>query len=360
MNIKNIYVENFRNLENQSLEFSKGVNVLYGLNGQGKTNLIEAIYYFCNGKSFRALKDKEVVKFGEEKSRIKIEFSVFERENKGEIYIFDKKNIKLNDIPIKKLSEILGFLNIVIFTPEHLNLIKSGPNERRKFLDTFISQLKPVYFKTLVDYYKVLKQKNIILKSNDESLMSTLDIWDEKLVEYGVEIYKYRKYFLEKLSEYLSVIQADITEKKEDIKINFLSSVKGDYLDKENFLNQLSKNRQRETEYRMSLIGPHRDDFEFLINKKNLKLYGSQGQQRTCVLAMKMAECEIIKEIKNEYPVLLLDDIMSELDINRRKYLLQKIKDFQVIITCTNKDSVQAENMMVYRINKGKAICETN
>ncbi len=360
MNIKNIYVENFRNLENQSLKFTDGVNVLYGLNGQGKTNIIEAVYYFCNGKSFRALKDKEVVKFGEEKSRIKIEFDAFGRENKGEIYIFDKKNIKLNDIPIKKLSEILGFLNIVIFTPEHLNLIKSGPNERRKFLDTFISQLKPVYFKTLVDYYKVIKQKNIILKSNDKLMIETLDIWDEKLSEYGTQIYKYRKYFLEKLSDYLSVIQADITEKKEDIKINFVTSVKGDYLDKENFLNQLIKNRQRELEYKMALIGPHRDDFEFLINEKNLKLYGSQGQQRTAVLAVKMAECEIIKEIKNEYPVLLLDDIMSELDINRRKYLLEKIKNFQVIITCTNSDSVQADNMKVYRINKGKAICETN
>ena len=360
MNIKNIYFENFRNLETQKLDFSDRVNVLYGLNGQGKTNIIEAVYYFCNGKSFRALKDREVINFSKDISRIKIEFEASERKNKGEIILSDKKNIKINDIPVKKLSEILGFLNIVIFTPEHLNLIKAGPNERRKFLDTFISQLKPVYFKTLVDYYKVLKQKNIILKSNDKAMIETLDIWDEKLSELGVLVYKYRKHFLEKLTEHLSKIQADITENKENIKINFVSSVKGDFTDKENFLNQLVKNRHRELEYKMALIGPHRDDFEFLINDKNLKLYGSQGQQRTAVLAMKMAECELIKEMKNEYPVLLLDDIMSELDINRRKYLLEKIKDLQVLITCTNKDSVLADNMKVYRVNKGKAVCETN
>ncbi len=358
MNIKSIYVENFRNLDKQKIDFSPEVNVLYGLNGQGKTNIIEAVYYFCNGKSFRALKDREVIHFSKETGKIKIEFENGQRENLGEIILSDKKNIKLNDIPIKKLSEILGFLNIVLFTPEHLNLIKAGPNERRKFLDNFISQLKPVYFKTLVDYYKVLKQKNIILKSHDESLISTLDIWDEKLAEYGIQIYRYRKEFLEKLAGYLKTIQADITEKKEDININFLSSVKGDFLLKENFINQLSKNRHRELEYKMALIGPHRDDFEFMINEKNLKLYGSQGQQRTCVLAVKMAECEIINELKNEYPVLLLDDIMSELDIKRREYLLKKIKNFQVIITCTNKDSVRAENMKVYNIREGKAYLE--
>ena len=201
MYIDKLYLSNFRNYENQYFEFSPDTNIIYGMNGQGKTNIIEALYFFCNGKSYRTQKDCETIKFGEKEGKIKISFDDEQRNNTGEIIISDKKIVKINDIPLLKLSEIIGLINIVIFTPDMLNIIKEGPGVRRQFLDILISQLKPVYFKTLLSYYKVLMSRNNILKSHNKAMMSTLDVWNEKLAEYGCVISKYRSEMIDMLGK---------------------------------------------------------------------------------------------------------------------------------------------------------------
>ena len=207
MIVKNIYLENFRNYKSQKIELSNGKNIFFGLNGQGKTNIIEALYYFCTCKSFRSIHDKEIISFGEEYAHIRIDFEDKRRENSADIYITDKKSVKLNGINLEKLSEIIGKINMVIFTPEHLNLVREGPGTRRNFLDVLISQIKPMYFKYLMNYYKVLKQRNNILKNR--KMLSTIEVWDEKLVQYGVKICEYRREVIKKMNEYIGEYESE-------------------------------------------------------------------------------------------------------------------------------------------------------
>ncbi len=351
MHIDKLYLNNFRNYKNQYFEFSPDINIIYGMNGQGKTNIIEALYFFCNGKSYRTLKDSETVKFGEKEGKIKIAFNDEQRNNTGEIIISDKKIVKINDIPLLKLSEIIGLINIVIFTPDMLNIIKEGPSVRRHFLDILISQLKPVYFKTLISYYKVLMARNNILKSKNQSMISTLNVWNEKLAEYGCIISKYRSDIIDMLDHQIN--NFNFENIKENISIRYLSSVKGDFTDKKNFVQQLEKNFEREIEKGITLSGPQRDDFEILMNDSEIKKYGSQGQMRTCVLKMKLAECEIIKNICGKKPVLLLDDILSELDEKRKEFFLNNIKDKQIFITCTKKEKINSGSCKYFHIKNG-------
>ena len=351
MYIDKLYLSNFRNYENQYFEFSPDTNIIYGMNGQGKTNIIEALYFFCNGKSYRTQKDGETIKFGEKEGKIKISFDDEKRNNTGEIIISDKKIVKINDIPLLKLSEIIGIINIVIFTPDMLNIIKEGPGVRRQFLDILISQLKPVYFKTLLSYYKVLMSRNNILKSHNKAMMSTLDVWNEKLAEYGCVISKYRSEMIDMLGKEINNFNFEGIDEK--INIRYLSSIKGDFCDKQNFIAQLEKNYEREFEKGITLTGPQRDDFDILMDDKEIKKYGSQGQMRTCVLKMKLAECEIIKNMCGRTPILLLDDILSELDEKRKEFFLNNIKDKQIFITCTNKEKINSDTCRYYHIKNG-------
>ncbi|MBQ7901977.1 MAG: DNA replication/repair protein RecF, partial [Clostridia bacterium] len=349
MYIQSLQMHNFRNYKQQSLEFSPKTNIIYGLNGQGKTNIIEALYFFCNGKSYRTAKDGEVVRFDEKESKIKILFDDEQRQNSGEIIISDKKVVKINDIPLLKLSEIVGLINMVIFTPDMLNIIKEGPGVRRQFLDILISQLKPVYFKTLLCYYKVLMSRNNILKSGNKAMLSTLDVWNEKLADYGCVIAKYR-------SEMINILNCEINNinfenQNEHIDIQYCSSIKNDFCDKQNFIKQLERNFERETEKGITLCGPQRDDFEILMGGNEIKKYGSQGQMRTCVLKMKLAECEIIKNMCGKTPVLLLDDILSELDEKRKEFFLNNIKDKQIFITCTQKEILKNDDCRYFHVH---------
>ena len=349
MIVNKIYLENFRNYDRQTIELNKEKNVFFGLNGQGKTNIIEALYYFCTCKSFRSVHDREVIKFDKDFSHIKIDFETKRRDNTADIYITDKKSVKLNGVNLEKLSELVGIANMVIFTPEQLNLIKEGPGVRRSFLDVFISQTKPTYFKYLMNYYHILKQRNNILKNR--KMLSAIDVWDEKLAETGVVIAKERSEFLKVIDKF---IKKYVTE-NEELSVLYLPSVKNDFTDKENFVSQLKNSLERDIEKGITMTGPHRDDFDVLLNGKSLKKYGSQGQMRTAVLKIKLAECEIIKEITGEEPLLLLDDILSELDETRRKYFTENIVGRQVIITCTDKEFAYDGKGSYFSIEDGKA-----
>jgi len=352
MYIKNLSLTNFRNYKSQDIEFSPKMNIIYGQNGQGKTNIAEAVYYFQSGKSFRNIKDREIIKFGEEFAKIEASFEKSNGKSFAKIFIKENKSINLNGLSIDRLSELVGEYNMVIFTPDFLNIIKSGPSERRQFLDLFISQIKPTYFKNLISYLRVLHQRNNVLKSKNKNMLLTLDVWDEKLAKLGVEISKERNAAIEKINLTINNIdEAEIFTEK--IKLIYSPSVKGDFENYENFLKNLTDTRDRDIEKGITQIGPHRDDFDIFMNDINIKKYGSQGQIRTCVLKLKLSECSIIEEKTSDSPILILDDILSELDEERRRFFLENIKERQVIITCTDKEKSYIENSFVFRVENG-------
>ena len=345
--INNIKLNNFRNYNNKEINLHENINVFFGENAQGKTNIIESIFLCSIGKSFRTNKEKELIKFNEEKTSVEINYEKSDRTGKIKIEIGDKKQVYLNGIKIKKLSELLGNINVVIFTPDDINILKGGPQNRRKFLDIMISQLRPNYMHILSLYNKTLEQRNNYLKQiktekKDENL---LEIWDEKLIDYGIKIYEYRKEFLEKIKNKIKNIHQGITNGKEEIEIEYIS----DAVTRQNFLNELKSRRKFDIIKGYTTKGIHRDDFIIYINKKEVGTFGSQGQNRTAMLSLKLSELQVIYDDIGEYPILLLDDFMSELDSKRRESFLNNIKDIQVIITCTEK--LRLENLKYFSYN---------
>ena len=354
--INKIRINNFRNYNNEEIELNKNINIFYGENAQGKTNIIESIFLSSMGKSFRAKKDKEMIKLSEDKATVEIFFNKKDRDGKIKIELGNKKSIYLNEIKLKKLSELLGNINIVIFTPDDINILKGGPQNRRRFLDIMISQLKPNYMYNLNLYLKTLEQRNNYLRQikeykKDENL---LDIWDEKLAEYAYNIYKYRYEFIDKIKNKIKNIHHEITNNKEDIEIEYLTECEN----KEKYLKLLKDRRKLDIIKGYTTKGIHRDDFIIYINKKELNIYGSQGQHRTAVLSLKLSELNIIYEETEEYPILLLDDFMSELDEKRRKHFLKNIKNTQIIITCTEKFNIENNNILIYNVKDGKVYKE--
>ena len=352
--IKNIKLKNFRNYNYEQINLEKNINIFYGENAQGKTNIIEAIFLCSLGKSFRAKKDIEMIKLDEKYSNIEIEYEKSDREGKIKIELGEKKNIYLNGIKIKKLSELLGNINIVIFTPDDINILKGGPQNRRKFLDIMISQLRPNYMHLLNLYLKTIEQRNKYLRqireeNKDEKL---LDIWDEKLADYAIKICKYRTEFIEKIIKKIKKIHENITEEKEDIEIKYITECK----DKEEYLKILKQRRKLDIIKGFTTKGIHRDDFMIYINKNEINIYGSQGQNRTAMLSLKLSELQVIYDEIGEYPILLLDDFMSELDSKRRKNFLENIKNTQVIITGTEKLDIENLNYLEYNVSNGKII----
>ena len=352
MYINEIKLKNFRNYNNQEIKLKKGINLFYGNNAQGKTNIIESIFLCSMGKSFRARRDKELIKFEEKNSNIEIKYTKKDRDGNIKYIISEEKNIFINSVQIKKMSEILGNINIVLFSPEDINIIKDGPSNRRKFLNMMISQLRPNYIYTYNLYLKTLEQrnnylKNINLENKNDYL---LDIYDEKLAEYGVIINKYRNEFIEKIKEKIEVIHKKVTKEKETIKLKYIS----DCFEKEKFLKDLKENRNQDIEKGHTTIGIQRDDIYFFINTKKIDVYGSQGQQRTSILSLKLAELEIIKDEIGEYPILLLDDFMSELDEERRLNFLKNIENTQIIITCTDDINIEGVEINKYEVKEGK------
>ena len=352
--IKNIKIKNFRNYNQEEINLEKNINIFYGKNAQGKTNIIEAIFLCSLGKSFRAKKDNEMIKLNEENAIVEIEYEKSDRNGKIKIEIGNKKNIYLNGIKIKKLSELLGNLNIVIFTPDDINILKGGPQNRRRFLDIMISQLRPNYMHILNLYLKTIEQRNKYLRQikeehKDENL---LEIWDEKLAEYAVKIYEYRKEFIEKIIKKINIIHKNITNGEEQIELEYITECDN----KKKYLQLLKERRKLDIIKGFTTKGIHRDDFVIYINKKEIKIFGSQGQNRTAMLSLKLAELQVIYDEIGEYPILLLDDFMSELDRTRRKNFLENIEGTQVIITGTEKLDIENLKYLEYNVSNGKVL----
>ncbi len=348
--IKKLKINNFRNYNNEEINLNKKINIFYGENAQGKTNIIEAIFLSSIGKSFRTNKEKELIKFGEENCNLEILFEKSDRDGKININIGNKKNIFINDIKIKKLSELLGNINVVIFTPDDINILKGSPQNRRKFLDVMISQLRPNYMHIYNLYLKTLEERNTYLKNIENQKYDLLEIYNEKLAEYGYEIYKYRMEFVNKLENKIKNIHKKITNNKEEIKIEYIS----DCINKEKYLELLKERKKLDIIKGYTTKGIHRDDLNIYINDLLVNVYGSQGQHRTAILSLKLAELQVIYDEIGENPILLLDDFMSELDNNRRKNFLENISDTQVIITCTEKLELKNVDYEIFNVRRGK------
>lgn len=352
MKINNITLENYRNIDNLSVDFDD-VNIIWGENAQGKTNLLEAIYLFTGAKSFRGAKDSQLVKFESDRARLKINFEGNSREQYAEIEIENKRSASLNGI--KKCSPIaLGDeIKAVIFSPIHLSMIKDGPTERRRFVDTALCQLKSNYRKLLKDYNKALLQRNTLLKDlkNNPELEGMLYIWNQNLAKSGAKIIFQRLKYLEAIEPFVKDIFLGISSGQENIELKYIGAddYNTDINDiEEKLLSALNKSKRNDILNRITTIGPHRDDIEILINGNSARAYGSQGQQRSCVLAIKLAEASLLKQMTGIEPIALLDDVMSELDEKRQDYILNHIKDWQVFITCCDKETI-------LRLKKGRS-----
>lgn len=366
MHIKKISLSNFRNYEKAEIELASNVNIFIGNNAQGKTNLLEAIYVAGFGKSFRTSKDTELIKMDCDTATTHLsaikhgrEFTIDYRIKKNK-----KKEIKVNGSSLTKISELIGFFNIVIFSPEDLKLIKGTPVDRRKFIDRELSHISPTYCAKLIEYHKILTQRNNLLRqiSTKSSLKSTLFIWNEKLSTVGTEIILRRIEFIEKLNITSNKIHYGISGGKEVLALIYLPNLKSAKLcDKEKIIAEFEK-KLVDSEFTdikrgFTSVGPHRDDMTFLINDIDIRNYGSQGQQRTAALSLKLSEIEIIKEEVGEYPILLLDDVMSELDIYRQNDLVKTLSKMQMIITTTDVNNIFSENVSnarIFSVNSGK------
>lgn len=358
MYIKYLQLFNYRNYKKLDLELSKGVNIFLGDNAQGKTNILEGIYYCGLAKSHRTSKDKELIKWNENEAYIKIYISKERLDKKIEIKIFKegKKAVNINSIKITKIADLIGTFNVVMFSPEDLKIVKESPTYRRKFLDIELCQLSKKYYYNLVQYNKVLNERNTILKKWQTKNLSILDIYDEQISVFGAFIIRERIKYINALNEKGKMIHNDITSGIEKIEFEYMCSIKKMESLAEELKQELLKSRNKDIEKRITSIGPHRDDFSIMINNIDTRSYGSQGQQRTAILTIKFASLEIIKEQTGEYPVLLLDDVLSELDNNRQRYILNSIKNVQTIITCTgirDFEKYTNEKAKIYEVKEG-------
>jgi DNA replication and repair protein RecF len=359
MYIKNINLINYRNYENLQIEMGKYVNVFIGDNAQGKTNILESIYYGAFARSHRTSKGKELVNWKKDKSYISLLVGRSRLDKKIDINILKdgKKAIKVNNIKINKIGELFGTFNVVMFSPEDLKIIKESPSLRRKLLDMEISQINSKYYFNLVQYNKILEERNVLLKSKKFN-SDVLDVYDIQLIEYADYIISKRLEYIDKINFYGFKIHKEITSDKEEISFKYNSNVNLNKY-KNSYYNKLKSNILKDRERGITSIGPHRDDFNIFINDVDVKIFGSQGQQRTSILTMKFSSLKIIKEITGEYPVLLLDDVLSELDANRKKYILTSINDIQTIITCTGIDDLSSyldHTTKIFNVSNGQIL----
>lgn len=337
MIIKSLELENFRNYDSLHLNFDEGTNILYGDNAQGKTNVLEAIYVSATTKSHKGSKDKEIIHFSKEEAHIRTFLSKGDMDYRVDMHLRKSKSkgIAINGQKLKKAAELLGLLNVVFFSPEDLSIIKNGPSGRRSFVDMELCQLDKYYLYNLNQYNKIINQRNRLLKDFyfNPDLKDTITVWDSQLVSYGKQIIEARIKFVEQLNVIIDQIHKNLSGGKEELRITYEPDVSyGD------FERNLSLNMERDIKLKFTGVGPHRDDFGFMVNDIDIRKYGSQGQQRTAALSLKLAEIELVKQIAKDSPVLLLDDVLSELDSNRQNYLLNSIGNIQTIITCTGLD----------------------
>ena len=360
MFIKRLQMLNYRNYNVLDISLGPHVNVFMGDNAQGKTNILEGIYYCAFARSHRTSKDRELINWNSDNALLSVTVGRERLDKRIDISILKdgKKAIQINKIKIKKIGELFGNFNVVMFSPEDLKIIKDSPGVRRKFIDMELCQLNPKYYYNLVQYNKVLNERNSILRNRNIN-KDILDVYDMQLVEFGYNIIIDRLEYIEKLNKYSAKIHSDITSGKERIEFKYISTIKDLENIRENFYSLLEKNRVRDCERGITSVGPHRDDFNVLINDIDTKSYGSQGQQRTAVLTIKFSSLKIIKELTGEYPVLLLDDVLSELDFSRKRYILSTIGDIQTIITCTGIEDLYEyldDKSKVFKVKDGEIL----
>ncbi|NLO97221.1 MAG: DNA replication/repair protein RecF [Peptococcaceae bacterium] len=367
MEIKNLSLLNFRNYEKQRVSFESGLNLLYGSNGQGKTNVLEAVYFLLTGKSYRVRQEKELILWDQKSFYLHATCSVLDRIISLESYYEPgKKVMKVNQIACKRLSDYVGIVNAVFFSPDDLSIIKKGPNERRRFLDLLISQIKPSHISLLNSYLRIIKQKNNLLKNekNIFLLKSQLEIWNQQLIDIGSKIIINRAEFTERLNNHSQKIFKDIFSPNYNLSLNYFSLGKKDVSQALKVFPEILENKLlTEIERRTVIIGPHRDDLLIDLNGKPAKMFASQGQQRTMVLCLKLSEMEIIFNEKGDYPILLLDDVLSELDEYRRKFLINYIDNSarQTLITMTDLEkSLFKKGKAIYQIINGTIRRENN
>lgn len=360
MFIKSLELKNYRNYDELSMDFSKGTNLLYGDNAQGKTNILEAIYLGATTKSHRGSKDRELIKFHENESHIRIQYEKQEIVHQLDMHLKKSKSkgAAIDRIPIRRSSDLLGQIPVIFFSPEDLKIVKNGPSERRKFLDIELSQMEHLYLYQLTNYNKILMQRNNLLKQIrfQKDLIETLEPWDIQLVKYGSEIIRYREKFIKHLNETIQEIHKKLTGGKEHMLLEYDKNVAYD-----EFLTEIGRKREKDLKYSTTNAGPHRDDICFRVNDIDIRKFGSQGQQRTAALSLKLAQIRLMTEIMKESPILLLDDVLSELDSNRKIYLLESIKDTQTIITCTGLDEFIDQHLPIermFQIKAGKIVKE--
>lgn len=360
MEIAKLSLQNFRNYKHEEITFSPGINVLKGQNGQGKTNALEAIYYLLTGKSYRVRKEQELIYWGENAFHLYGEFLAYNRRLNLESHYLDKhKIVKINQVPCRKLSDFVGTINVVFFSPDDLIMVKGGPAERRRFLDLHITQLYSRHVHLLNNYNKVLHQKGALLRSSVQTSraakIANLEIWNEQLIDLGSKIIRNRSKFTQILAQKSKEIYKQISSGEEELNLSYLALGHQDVERAlEEFPTMLNEKMNQEIDRQMILVGPHRDDLNFQLNGKSARIYASQGQQRSIVLSLKLAELEVIYQEKGEYPLLLLDDVLSELDVFRREYLLEFIQQIrQALITMTSAERLPTEKASLFQVNKG-------
>lgn len=351
MIIKSLELSNYRNYNTLSLQFDKGVNIFYGDNAQGKTNILEAVYLAGTTKSHRGSKDKEIIQLGKDESHLRLHIERDDIVHRIDMHLKKNKSkgIAIDGIPIRKSSELLGFMNIVFFSPEDLSIIKNGPSERRRFIDLELCQLDRLYLYNLSKYNHIISQRNNLLKQiqSNKELLEVLSVWDEQLVEYGTKVIETRSKFILRLNEIIYEIHKKLSGGKEDLIVKYEPNVTPDV-----FQSKLLKSRERDIHFKLTSVGPHRDDILFMIKDIDIRKYGSQGQQRTSALSLKLAEIELVRQSIKDEPILLLDDVLSELDRNRQHYLLDSIDNIQTFVTCTGLEEFVSKRLTIDKIFK--------
>ena len=349
MILKSVELNNFRNYESLHMELDSGTNILYGDNAQGKTNILESIYVNGTTKSHKGSKDREMIRFGCEESHIRtiVEKGGVDYQIDMHLKKNSSKGIAINRIPIRKASELFGILNLVFFSPEDLNIIKNGPSERRRFLDMELCQLNKLYLYELTRYNKILNQRNKLLKDIilRPELKDTLSVWDDQLVESGKKIIEAREEFVGELGVIVQKIHKSLSGNKEELILSYEPDSRAEELEK-----KMMEYRERDMKFGQTTAGPHRDDLSFFVDKVDIRRFGSQGQQRTSALSLKLSEIELVKKSIHDTPILLLDDVLSELDSNRQNFLLDSIHDIQTLITCTGLDEFVKNRFHINRV----------
>ncbi len=351
MNVTELKCRNFRNLKNVVLEPCEEVNIIYGENAQGKTNLAEAVWLFGGMKSFRGAKDAELIAHGREFARLDMKFCSSVRENTAQLTVRGKREAVLNGVKLQSAAGLIGKFRAVVFAPSFLSIIENGPSERRRFLDTAVCQLRPALAGPVAEYARLLKQRNSLLKdvSFDSALLDLLDVLDEKLCRAGEAVTDARISYIERLAPAASEVYSGLFSGRETVGFEYVRKYEGSLKE------ALKKARREDILNKATSVGPHRDDIDITLNGVPVRAFGSQGQKRSCAVALKLTEAEILKEDTGEQPVIILDDVMSELDVSRRDYILNRIKNRQVFITCCEPgEALRSAGGRKFRVENGE------